>query len=66
LPQFLARHAGRSVSRDTIIEAVWGDDEEMSEKILNVYIRRLRMKIEQNPDEPRHLQTVRGFGYRLE
>ena len=63
--KFLAARAGRAVEKDVILEHVWGLDEERSEKILAVYIRRLRRKLEENPDEPRILQTVRGFGYKL-
>ena len=62
---FLAARGGKSASREAIIEAVWGEQEELSEKILAVYVRRLRMKIEENPDKPRYLHTIRGFGYRL-
>ena len=49
----------------SIIDTVWGEREDLSEKILAVYIRRLRCKIEDDPDRPRYLHTVRGFGYRL-
>ena len=63
--ELLALRGGKSVSRETIIETVWGQKEDLSEKILAVYIRRLRCKIEDDPDHPRYLHTVRGFGYRL-
>ena len=63
--ELLATRGGKSVSRETIIDTVWGEQEDLSEKILAVYIRRLRCKIEDNPDQPRYLHTVRGFGYRL-
>jgi DNA-binding response OmpR family regulator len=63
---YLARRHGRNVERDVLMEAVWGPAEEISEKILAVYIRRLRCKIEVDPEAPQHLHTVRGFGYRLE
>lgn len=61
----LAARGGRSASRESIIESIWGEEEDLSEKILAVYVRRLRCKIEENPDRPRYLHTVRGFGYRL-
>lgn len=61
----LAARAGRSVSRETIIQSIWGEQEDLSEKILAVYVRRLRIKIEDDPDRPRFLHTLRGFGYRL-
>lgn len=63
---FLAHRHGRNVAREVLMESVWGSTEEISEKILAVYIRRLRCKIEEDPDAPRHLHTVRGLGYRLE
>ena len=63
--ELLAANGGKSVSRETIIGTVWGEQEDLSEKILAVYIRRLRCKIEEDPDRPRYLHTVRGFGYRL-
>lgn len=61
----LASREGRGASRETIIESIWGEQERLSEKILAVYVRRLRCKIEANPEQPRYLHTVRGFGYRL-
>jgi DNA-binding response OmpR family regulator len=61
----LAARDGRGVAREAIIESVWGEQEDLSEKILAVYIRRLRIKIEENPEQPRYLHTIRGFGYRL-
>ena len=61
----LARSPGRALARDWIFEEVWGCDAELGVKVLAVYVRRIRCKIESNPDEPRYLQTVRGFGYKL-
>lgn len=61
----LAKRAGKVVQKDDILEQIWGLEDERSEKILAVYIRRLRQKLEQNADEPRYLLTVRGFGYKL-
>ena len=61
----LASRDGRSASREMIIESIWGEEEDLSEKILAVYVRRLRVKIEENPEQPQYLHTVRGFGYRL-
>lgn len=61
----LAARVGRVMTKDAIVEAMWGQAEDVSEKILAVYIRRIRCKIEMSPDDPRHLQTVRGLGYRL-
>ena len=63
--QLLGRRAGRVLRKEDILEEIWGLEEERSEKILAVYIRRLRQKLESDPDDPKYLQTVRGFGYRL-
>ena len=65
LIELLAKRASRAVSKDALIEHLWGDDADRSEKILAVYIRHVRQKIERDPDEPRYLQTLRGFGYVL-
>jgi DNA-binding response OmpR family regulator len=63
--KFLAARAGKAVSREAIFAHVWGSGAEHSEKILAVYIRRLRTKIEDVPAQPRLLRTVHGFGYSL-
>ncbi len=63
--ELLALRAGRTVSKELIVDRLWGD-EEVSDKILAVYVRRLRCKIEQDPDNPRYVRTVRGLGYRIE
>jgi DNA-binding response OmpR family regulator len=65
LLHLLASRAGKAVSRDFLIEQVWADDELASDKNVAVYIRRIRQKIERDPDEPELLLTVRGFGYRV-
>ncbi len=54
------------LSRADILKKVWGEEFSGEEKIVDVNIRRLRMKIEDNPSEPRHLVTVWGQGYRWE
>ena len=65
LLHLLALRAGKAVSRDFLLEQLWADDELGSDKNVAVYIRRVRQKIERNPDEPELLLTVRGFGYRI-
>lgn len=65
LLHLLASRAGKAVSRDFLIEQLWADEELASDKNVAVYIRRLRQKIENDPDEPEILLTVRGFGYRM-
>ncbi|HET8773163.1 MAG TPA: response regulator transcription factor [Thermoanaerobaculia bacterium] len=65
LVQLLAQRAGKAVSRDFLVDHLWGDDELGSDKNVAVYIRRIRQKLERDPDAPEILLTVRGFGYRL-
>ncbi len=65
LLHLLASRAGKAVSRDFLIEQLWADDELASDKNVAVYIRRIRQKIERDPDRPEILLTVRGFGYRV-
>jgi DNA-binding response OmpR family regulator len=65
LLHLLASRAGKAVSRDFLIEQLWASDELASDKNVAVYIRRIRQKIERDPDEPEILLTVRGFGYRI-
>ncbi len=55
---------GKAISRTDLLNHVWGFDYMGEEKIVDVNIRRLRMKIEDNPSEPRHLVTVWGMGYK--
>jgi DNA-binding response OmpR family regulator len=61
----LAQNANRALSHDWIFEQVWGYDAELGGKTLAVYIRRLRRKIEPDPDKPQYILTVRGYGYRM-
>jgi DNA-binding response OmpR family regulator len=61
----LASRAGRAVSREYLLDQIWSSDELASDKNVAVYIRRIRQKIESDPDAPRILLTVRGFGYKI-
>jgi DNA-binding response OmpR family regulator len=62
----LARNAGRVLTHDFLLDAVWGYEYEGYSNQVAVYIRRLRNKIEIDPSNPEHLQTVRGLGYKFE
>jgi two-component system response regulator RegX3 len=66
LLELLLRNAGRVLTRGQLIDRVWGADYFGDTKTLDVHIKRLRSKIEQNPAEPSLLVTVRGLGYRIE
>ena len=62
----LVENAGRVLTRDTLIDRVWGADYVGDTKTLDVHIKRLRAKIETDPGNPRHIITVRGLGYKFE
>jgi two-component system response regulator RegX3 len=66
LLEVLLRRAGKLMTRDALIAQVWGDDYYGDTRTLDVHIKRLRSKIEDDPAEPKHLRTVRGLGYRFE
>ncbi len=62
---FLARHRDAVLSRDVLLERVWGYDYPVDTRTVDVHIRWLREKIEPAPGRPAHLLTVRGLGYRF-
>ena len=65
LLELFMQHPRRVWSRDKLLEQIWGHDYFGDSKTVDVHIRWLREKLEDNPSEPVHLQTVRGFGYRF-
>jgi two-component system response regulator RegX3 len=66
LLELLLRNVGRVLTRQQLIERVWGSDYVGDTKTLDVHVKRLRAKIEAEPGAPVHLLTVRGVGYKLE
>jgi DNA-binding response OmpR family regulator len=62
---FLASHPRRVFSRDQLMASVWGYTAALDTGTVTVHIRRLRKKLERDPSQPRHLQTIWGVGYRL-
>jgi len=60
-----ADHVGSVLSRDQLLERVWGYEYLGDSRLVDAHVRRLRVKIEDHPDDPRHIVTVRGLGYRL-
>lgn len=66
LLDYLARHPGRVFSRDHLLDAVWGDARFVTPRSVDVYVRRIREKVEADAENPRYLKTMRGAGYRFE
>jgi two-component system response regulator RegX3 len=66
LLEVLVRKVGKLMTRDALINQVWGEDYYGDTRTLDVHIKRLRAKIEPDPRNPSHLRTVRGLGYRFE
>jgi len=66
LLEYLSAHRGRVFTRDQLLDAVWKETAFVTPRSVDVYVRRIREKIEQDPRHPRYLKTVRGIGYRLE
>jgi two-component system response regulator RegX3 len=66
LLEFLIRNSGRVLTRVQLIDRVWGNDYFGDTKTLDVHIKRLRAKIEEDPANPVFIQTVRGLGYKFE
>jgi len=65
LLRHLIRHAGRAVSRKSLLEEVWGLREDTDTRAIDNFVARLRKYVEDEPSRPRHLLTVRGVGYRF-
>ncbi|HON58740.1 MAG TPA: response regulator [Smithella sp.] len=62
---FLSRNPGRVYSRNQIIDHVWGDETFITDRAVDVHIRRLRSQIEKDVENPQYILTVRGFGYKF-
>ena len=66
LLEYLATHRGRVFTRDQLLDAVWKETPFVTPRSIDVYVRRLREKIEIDPRHPKYLKTLRGIGYRFE
>jgi len=66
LLDWFVRHPGRVFTRDQLLDVVWRDTQYVTPRSVDVYVRRLREKIENDPENPRYIRTVRGAGYRFE
>jgi len=66
LLELLLANAGRVLTRDVLIDRIWGPNYFGDTKTLDVHVKRLRAKLEPDPAEPKYLVTVRGLGYKLD
>jgi two-component system phosphate regulon response regulator PhoB len=66
LIEYLSKHRGQVFTRDQLLDAVWGDTQFVTPRTVDACIRRIRKKIEPDPDVPTLLKTVRGTGYRVD
>lgn len=62
----LVHHKGRVLSRDQLIDAAWGPETIVTDRVVDTHVLNLRKKIEEVPAKPRHILSVRGLGYRFE
>ncbi len=62
----LTKHLGQMLSRPQLLERVWGYQTSGDDRLVDVTVRRLRVKLENDPSQPELLVTVRGLGYRLQ
>ena len=62
---FFQRHPGVAFTREQLMRQVWGPDYFDTVRTVDNFVARLRAKIEDDPDEPKHIETVRGVGYRF-
>jgi phosphate regulon transcriptional regulator PhoB len=62
---FLSRNPGRVYSRNQLLDHVWGDETFITDRAVDVHIRRLRSQIEKDLENPKYILTVRGFGYKF-
>lgn len=65
LLEILLANKGRVLSREALLERVWGETEYIDQGTVDVHIRRLREKLEKDPNNPRYVVTVRGVGYKF-
>ncbi|MDP9402372.1 MAG: response regulator transcription factor [Actinomycetota bacterium] len=66
LLELLLDNAGRVLTRETLIDRIWGTNYFGDTKTLDVHVKRLRSKLEEDPSQPRRIVTIRGLGYRYE
>ena len=65
LLRFFLAHEGKVLTREKILDQVWGPDEFPTTRTIDMHVLKLRKKLEDDPEHPRHIQTVHGVGYRF-
>lgn len=65
LLRYLVEHPGRAITRQALLEGAWGFDYQGTARTVDNFIRNLRAKLEEDPEDPSHILTVRGVGYRF-
>jgi len=60
------RHRGRVLTREQLLDAAWGPDVSLNDRVVDNHLVSLRKKLEPNPSAPRHLLNIRGLGYRFD
>lgn len=63
---YLTQNSGRVLTRNQLIDRIWGSDYFGDTKTLDVHMKRLRARVEKDPTNPKYLQTVRGVGYKFD
>ena len=66
LLEYLMQNKGRVMTRHQLIDRIWGSDYVGDTKTLDVHVKRVRAKIEEDPGHPKYLTTVRGLGYKID
>ncbi len=62
----LARRAGEVITRDEFLDSIWGEEVYVTHRVIDTHLASLRKKIEDDPDHPRYIHSVRGIGYKLD
>ena len=63
--ELLAERAGEVITRDQFLDAIWGEDFSITPRVIDTHITALRKKLEDDPNNPKYIQSVRGIGYKL-
>ena len=64
--EMLASRAGEVITRDQFLDAIWGEDFSITPRVIDTHVAALRKKLEDDPNNPKHILSVRGTGYKLD